>query len=353
MSDRPPERGVSPVSGRQTFLNHPRNKTIALSILGCAAVVLGGMGINTMIHDQGVLKSPDKTGSTSISDVTSAPRNSEAETASKPPPAVADKQKEADPPKTVANTAFVRMPSSAGETFFAVPNPTMEQSPTPGAAPLLGAPKERPPSTTTVAFRPSTIMGGKAGPAINMTYVLRPQLIPCALETAMDSEFAGAIMCHTTQDVLSQDHILLLPSGTQIMGTYKNDVHSGQSRLFAFAGTAITAEGIPVELDSDVADGLGMTGVPGDVNNHYFARFGAALLLNAGDMAVALGQSALSKNGSTNLNINSGGAGNLASEILQHQIDQPPTITVPPGTIINIVVTHPIDFRDALRVTTP
>jgi len=168
----------------------------------------------------------------------------------------------------------------------------------------------------------------------------------------MDSQFAGAIECHTTQDILSQDHVLLLPAGTQVMGTYKNDVGGGQSRLFAFAGSAITKEGIPVELNSSVADGLGMTGIPGDVDHHYGERFGAALLLTGADAAIGLGQTALSKSGTTNLNINSGDTSSLATEVLRHSIDIPPTITVPPGTVISLVIDHPIDFRDALRITT-
>jgi type IV secretion system protein VirB10 len=90
------------------------------------------------------------------------------------------------------------------------------------------------------------------------------------------------------------------------------------------------------------------------VGNHYMQRFGAAILLSAANAAVSLGQAVLSKgNGNTTLNLNSGDSTSLAQEILRHQIDIPPTITVPPGTVISIVVDHPIDFSDALRVTTP
>jgi type IV secretion system protein VirB10 len=183
-----------------------------------------------------------------------------------------------------------------------------------------------------------------------------PQLIPCALDTAMDSTLAGAITCHTTQDVLSPDHVLLMPAGTQITGQYKNSVQTGQHRLFAFAGSAITKEGIPVPLDSSVADGLGRTGIDGEVDNHYPERFGAALLLTAGDAALQLGQAELSKSGSTNLNFNSGGGGGtgisgIASQILQSQIAIPPTIYVAPGKIVSIVVSRPIDFSDAIKVS--
>jgi len=36
------------------------------------------------------------------------------------------------------------------------------------------------------------LTGGKAGPAIRLTDVMMPQMIPCALDTAMDSTLTGA-----------------------------------------------------------------------------------------------------------------------------------------------------------------
>ena len=364
MSDQPlPERGVSPVAGRPGFFGHPRNRTIVMTAGGAATAALVTMGINSAIHDKGIEKAPDNTGATSISQFVSAPPPAVVASSPAQTPAAAPSQQTHVPITVVATqapaTVGVKLPVTSGEMFFAVPagKPVEAADGAPGAVPATAAPGGtrglQAPPTTTVAFKPSVLAGGKAGPAINMTYVMRPQLIPCALDTAMDSQFAGAIMCHTTQDILSQDHVLLLPAGTQVMGTYKNDVGGGQNRLFAFVGSAITKEGIPVELNSGVADGLGMTGVPGEVDHHYLEKFGAAILLSAADAAVSLGQSALSKAGSTNLNINSGETSSLATEVLRHSIDIPPTITVPPGTVISIVVDHPISFADALRVTTP
>jgi len=37
----------------------------------------------------------------------------------------------------------------------------------------------------------------------------------------MDSTVAGFFQCHTTQDVLSPDHLVLMPAGTRFTGTYK------------------------------------------------------------------------------------------------------------------------------------
>jgi len=347
MSDLP-ERGVSPVASRPGLLT--RHRTVLMGIAGAAAAGLLAMGVYTAMHDPGIERAPDKTGATSIGTFVQPPPAIVQQVAARPPVVT-------DPPKLPAIVADaqapigVKLPITTGEMFFALPPSAPKQQTEPGAN-GNGATAAKP-QGTTVAFKPSVIAGGKAGPAIDMTYVMRPQLIPCALDTAMDSQFAGAIMCHTTQDVLSQSHVLLLPAGTQVMGTYKNEVGGGQNRLFAFVGSAITKEGIPVALNSSVSDAMGMTGVPGDVDHHYGERFGAALLLTAVDAAVSLGQTALSKAGTTNLNINSGSTSSLANEVLRHQIDIPPTITVPPGTVISIVVDHPIDFRDALGLTLP
>jgi type IV secretion system protein VirB10 len=190
---------------------------------------------------------------------------------------------------------------------------------------------------------------------MRLTYVMMPQLIPCALETAMDSTVAGFFMCHTTDVVLSPDKIILMPAGTRFTGTYKNDIKQGQNRLFSFVGSGITPDGIPVPLDSQVADGMGRSGIPGEVDNHFWPRFGAAILIQATQSALQIAQSALSGGGGGNsyfnLNAGGGGASSVATEILRAQEDQKPTVTVQPGTLVSLVIDHPIDFSEALKVT--
>jgi type IV secretion system protein VirB10 len=261
---------------------------------------------------------------------------------------------------TPAPTNYVQFPAGmGGERLFDVP-PATERKPEPQAKEEGGRAIEAQAPTapkTEVAFKPSVVAGGKAGPAIRLTYVMMPQLIPCALDTAMDSSIAGAISCHTTQDVLSPEHVLLMPAGTVVMGTYKNDIKVGQNRLFAFTGNAITKEGIPVPLDSSVSDSLGRAGIGppvADVDNHYLERFGAAILLSVAEAGVSLGQAELSRGNTTNLNFGSSGGGSgissLGQQILQSQINIPPTISVAPGSLISIVVDHPVSFEDAIKV---
>jgi type IV secretion system protein VirB10 len=337
------QRGVSPVAGPRRFLRTQRSRTWLMVGVGVVALAMFALGINSILNSTPASK-PESTGSDYLSQTVATPTQvtQKITPPAEQPPAVVAKEV-AEAPKE-----YVRFPASGGQEFFAASSPPEEKK--------ASADEEtgKKPAATEVAFKASEIAGGKAGKAIRLTYVMLPTMIPCILDTAMDSTLAGAIRCHTTEDILSPEHVLLMPAGTQIMGKYKNDTGQGQNRLFAFTGSAITKDGIPVPLDSEVADGVGRAGIDGEVDHHYMERFGAALILSVADAALQLGQTELSKSGQTNLNINGGGSGfaGLAQSILNKTINMPDTIYVQPGKQITIVTDHPIDFSDALHVTT-
>jgi type IV secretion system protein VirB10 len=350
MNMNPGDRDNTAVAGNSRFLRTPKQRKAALAVGGVGIVCLLGLGVRSGINDKGPASKPDDLGTGVIAQVAATPPLPAPPAAGNAPapPVVAATPQQGPAIAAVNGGSFVRMPTQSGELFFSQPR---QVAPAPSPAADAGKPDDPDTGQTRVAFKPSTIDGAKAGPAIQLTYVMTPQLIPCALETAMDSTVAGAISCHTTQPVLSPSHVLLMPAGTQIMGTYKNDTRRGQSRLFAFVGSAITPEGIPVPLNSEVADGLGRAGIQGDVDNHYAERFGAGILLSGSESALALAQAMVSKGGNQYFQINSGGGvSDIATEVLRSQIDIAPTITVPPGKIISIVVDHPIDFSDAIKV---
>lgn len=61
----------------------------------------------------------------------------------------------------------------------------------------------------------------------------------------------------------------------------------------------------------------------------------------------------MSKGGNSYFQLNAGGGGSdVATEILRQQENVAPTVSVPRGTIVSIVVDHPIDFSDAIKVST-
>lgn len=357
MNDLPADdRTISPVSAKKGLLRSPKAKRTAMLVGAAAAVCFAGLALHSALHPAVPPEKADDSSSAVLSQVTTTPPPP-------PPPAAPEPVRTAPPPPPVAAAApavvappkldYVRLPTSSGETDFAVPEPTKVAAADGGdKSDPPGQPDRKRSDETKVVFKPSTIEGAKAGPAMDLTYVMMPQFIPCALDTAMDSTVAGAIMCHTTRDVLSPMHVLLMPAHTQIMGTYKNDVRQGQNRLFAFVGSAITKEGIPVPLNSQVSDGMGRAGVPGEVDNHFWSRFGAGILLSGSEEAMQLAQALASKGGNSYFSLNTGSTTSVATQILEQQEQQQPTVTVTPGTVISIVVDHPISFADALRVTT-
>jgi type IV secretion system protein VirB10 len=376
--DGPEDRLESPVgAGGLRMLRTKTARTAAYSALGAVVLGLGVMVVKSSMDFQGPKTKPEDTGAMKIAQTVADPPAPEPVAPPEAPalaPVVYEPARQlmfVDPPATAKPAPapaeavaaapvvnYVHFPTASSGGYFDVSSRQAEDKKadtTPG-----GATAAKPDGVTSVAYSPTKIEGGQAGAAIDYTYKMLPQHIPCALDVAMDSSLPGAISCHTRVDVLSPMHVLLMPVGTLIEGQYKSDVKTGQQRLFAFAGTAYTPEGIPVPLNSEISDSLGRTGIPGDVDNHYPERFGAALALETLSSATQLGQAMLSQGGSQN-NFNFGGGGggggnggisSVANSILQKQIDIPPTIYVQPGTVITVVIDHIISFDKAIKVTT-
>lgn len=197
-----------------------------------------------------------------------------------------------------------------------------------------------------IAYATSKVGGVKAGLTGDQTLLLMPGLMPCVLDTAINSDLPGPVMCHLAQDVRPHG-VTLLDRGSTIYGFYKNDVRNGQSRL-AVAADWINdpVTGCYVSFDNaPMADDQGRSGLPGHVDNHYFERFGAAVVLSLVDAGLGVLQSALSAGGNTYLSFNGGGEMNgVASQILRKQIDIPPTITKNQGELIAVFINKPLDF---------
>ena len=111
--------------------------------------------------------------------------------------------------------------------------------------------------------------------------------IDCTLETAIDSTLPGMTTCVTATDTFGADgEVVLLERGTKLIGETRGQVQLGSARVFVLWTEARTPAGVIVPLASPGADELGRSGLPGTVNNHFWQRFGAALLVSVIDGAV-------------------------------------------------------------------
>lgn len=166
--------------------------------------------------------------------------------------------------------------------------------------------------------------------------VVQGVLIPAVLETAINSDLPGYARAIVSQDVRSFDGSkVLIPRASHLIGQYKSGLAEGQRRAYILWSRLITPDGVSIGLGSPTTDFSGRTGVAGDVDTHFFARFGSALLLSVVDVFSAIGHAGV---------VISGGGSSAASVVAQKDSQIPPTITVPQGTPIRVFTARDLDF---------
>jgi type IV secretion system protein VirB10 len=137
--------------------------------------------------------------------------------------------------------------------------------------------------------------------------ILAGAVLPCVLQTAMDSSQPGYATCVLPRDVYSDNgRVILMEKGTRVLGEYQGGIEQGRYRLFVVWNRAITPRGVAVALGSPASDPLGRSGLPGGVQSFFWQRFGAALLFSVVDAAGQIGGQAASdaigsNNGVTNI----------------------------------------------------
>jgi type IV secretion system protein VirB10 len=175
--------------------------------------------------------------------------------------------------------------------------------------------------------------------------------IDCTLETAIDSTLPGMTTCITATDTFSADGtVVLLERGTKLVGETRGQVQQGMARIFVLWTEARTPTGVVVPLSSPGTDELGRSGLPGEVNRHFWERFGAAILLTVINGAVQGWVN--SQNSVGSVSVAPSTATDVMSEVLRGTLNIPPTLTKAQGDRIQVLVARDVDFRPvyALRV---
>jgi type IV secretion system protein VirB10 len=174
-------------------------------------------------------------------------------------------------------------------------------------------------------------------------------VIQAVMETAFDSTRSGFARAVVARDVSSFDGSrVLIPRGSKLFGEYKADVGYGQKRASIQWHRLTRPDGSIIDVDSPAADPLGRMGLKGKVNNHFFQRFGGAILQTALDIGV---QIATREAAGGNIIIggypygNYGGeaAGNLRNAIPRVE-DIKPTVTLKQGAGVTVFVGRDLDF---------
>lgn len=198
-------------------------------------------------------------------------------------------------------------------------------------------------------LRPTPLTGYAANVLRNQPYLLTMgNVVPCVLQTAMDSTLPGFVTCIIPQDVQGKTGLTLLDRGTRVVGEFRGGVRQGVERLFVVWTRAETPQGVVINLDSPATDPLGRSGLDGELDRHFWQRFGGALLLSTVDGVIQAGVASQQSSGTTT--INTGQTQSVIAESLRGTINIPPTIRKNQGELVSIFIARDLDFSTVYRV---
>ena len=194
-------------------------------------------------------------------------------------------------------------------------------------------------------LKPTPLDGVRATRLPNRDLVVaQGTAIPCALETAMSSDVPGFVSCVVGRDVMSDSgHVVLMEKGTQLVGEYRGGVRRGSSRMFVLWNRARTPTGVIVNLASPATDALGRAGFDGEIDSHFWERFGGALLLSIVGDAGQIAGSQLSESG-IQVNTVQSGSRSAAAIATEQSANIAPTLAKNQGELVSIFVARDLDF---------
>jgi type IV secretion system protein VirB10 len=240
-------------------------------------------------------------------------------------------------PKTPAKRALDRELSGPA---FAGNDPESQASEPPRANAV-----STPPDPLEGFLRPTTTPAARAE-RLPTQHLLLPKgsVVDCTLLTAIDSTLPGMTTCITATDTFSADGtVVLLERGTKLVGETRGEVQQGASRVFVLWTEARTPTGIVVPLASPGTDELGRSGLAGEVNRHFWQRFGAAMLVSLIEGGVQAAVTSRSNGGA--VIVNPTAATEVSTEVLKSTIAIPPTLRKDNGDRIQVLVARDLDFR--------
>ena len=193
------------------------------------------------------------------------------------------------------------------------------------------------------------LTGVSANVLRNQPYLLTTgTVMPCVLQTAMDSTLPGFVTCVVPQDILGKTGIVLLDRGTKVVGQFQGGMRQGVERMFVLWTRAETPQGVVINLDSPATDPLGRSGMDGEIERHFWQRFGGALLLSTVDGVLSAGQAAVAKSGT--VTVNTSNSSGVIGQSLSGSVNIPPTIRKNQGELVSIFVARDLDFSSVYRV---
>ncbi|QBY46894.1 TrbI/VirB10 family protein (plasmid) [Arsenophonus nasoniae] len=174
--------------------------------------------------------------------------------------------------------------------------------------------------------------------------------MPCVLKTKIITSYPSIALCQLTKNVYSDDgKNILIRAGALLQGEQTRVLKKGVARVFVNWAT-VKDGNVRVHIDALGADGLGASGLPAWIDNHFWERFGGAMLLSFVDDALAAAASNISKeNTSLSIDNTRSATKSMAELALENSIGIPPTAYVNQGEMLSVIVPRNIDFSPVYK----
>ena len=253
-----------------------------------------------------------------------------------------------------------RMASGGGTVTVASTASAPAQESAFAAAPVGTPPEADQPLPASTAYRVKPLAPvSNAQPLVHAdSLMVRGTYIRCVLETRLVTDIPGFTSCIVTEPVYSvTGKRLLLPKGAKVLGKY--DMEPNSPRVAVIWDRIITPNGIDVSMASPGVDNLGGAGHPGEIDEHWSRRIASALMISL--LADAFKFEA-AKYGPQSTTVTTGGLAvqspyesytaqtlqNLAGQAVRRSANQPATVTINQGTVVNVYVAKDVDFSGVL-----
>lgn len=205
------------------------------------------------------------------------------------------------------------------------------------------------------SFTATATPSGSAGRFKNRDMLLaKGTIVTCNMATKLETQIAGQTACVIPNHIYSENgNVVLLERGTIVEGEYQKVAEVGRTRIFVLWTRARTPHGVTINLDSAASDQLGGAGMDGYVNNHWFKRFGNAIMFSLIQDGISTGFNRLDKSQTAQTVIyeNSQDATDkIVEEILKSTSNLPPTIYRNQGDKVGIYISRDLDFSTVYRL---
>lgn len=174
-------------------------------------------------------------------------------------------------------------------------------------------------------------------------------VIPATLITALSSDLPGRVIAQVTENVYdsrSGDH-LLVPQGARLIGTYQSESRYGDRRVLIAWNRLILQNGWSIDLQGmEATDAGGASGLSAHVDNHLERVAFASLLSGALSVSANEAQDGESSGLSQSVgDASAQEAARVGARIVDRELDVRPTLRVPAGASVRVLVSRDINLR--------